>query len=185
MKRCGWAIGDSMLMEYHDKEWGVPIHNDTKLFEFLILEGAQAGLNWLTILKKRENYRTAFDHFDPSKIAKYSHKHVKRLLANPGIIRNSLKIKATITNAQKFVQIQTDFGSFDSYVWRFTQGKPVNHKFRSLSAIPAKSRESDTLSRDLRGRGFKFVGSTISYAFMQAVGIVNDHVVDCFRHDQV
>lgn len=173
------------MMEYHDKEWGVPVHNDTKLFEFLILEGAQAGLSWTTILRKRENYRRAFDSFDPAKIARYSSTDIKRLLADPGIVRNRLKIKATVTNARKFQEVQKEFDSFDKYIWRFTNGEQIKHKFKLLSAIPAKTRESDAISKDLQSRGFKFVGSTICYAFMQAVGIVNDHVTGCFRYGQI
>jgi len=185
MKRCLWAEGDPLLQQYHDKEWGVPIHDDVKLFEFLILEGAQAGLNWLTILRKRENYRKAFDSFNPVKIACYSNRNVKRLLADPGIVRNHLKISSTITNAHKFLEVQKESGSFDRYVWQFVASKPIRHRFRSLSAIPSKTKESDSMSTDLQRRGFKFVGSTICYAFMQAVGMVNDHVINCFRYNQV
>jgi len=185
MKRCGWANGDPLLMQYHDKEWGVPLHNDVKLFEFLILEGAQAGLNWLIILKKRENYRRAFASFDPVKVATYSRSDVKRLLSDSGIIRNRQKIAAAIVNAQEFLEVQEDFGSFDNYIWQFTSGKPIVHRFRSLSYVPSKSRESDSMSEDLRKRGFKFVGSTICYAFMQAVGMVNDHTVNCSRYNQL
>lgn len=185
MKRCGWANGDPLLMQYHDKEWGVPLHNDVKLFEFLILEGAQAGLNWLIILKKRESYRRAFASFDPVKVATYSRSDVKRLLSDSGIIRNRQKIAAAIVNAQEFLEVQEDFGSFDNYIWQFTSGKPIVHRFRSLSYVPSKSRESDSMSEDLRKRGFKFVGSTICYAFMQAVGMVNDHTVNCFRYNQL
>jgi DNA-3-methyladenine glycosylase I len=185
LKTCGWATGDPLLMEYHDKEWGVPLHEDVKLFEFLILEGTQAGLNWLTVLKKRENYSRAFDSFDPAKVAQYSRRDTKRLLSDPGIIRNRLKIAATITNAQKFLDVQESFGSFDHYIWQFTRGRPIKHHFRSMIQVPAKSRESDAMSEDLYGRGFKFVGSTICYAFMQAVGMVNDHTVNCFRYKQI
>jgi len=185
MKRCGWANGDPLLMQYHDKEWGVPLHNDVKLFEFLILEGAQAGLNWLIILKKRESYRRAFASFDPVKVATYSRSDVKRLLSDSGIIRNRQKIAAAIVNAQEFLEVQEDFGTFDNYIWQFTSGKPIVHRFRSLSYVPSKSRESDSMSEDLRKRGFKFVGSTICYAFMQAVGMVNDHTVNCFRYNQL
>jgi DNA-3-methyladenine glycosylase I len=185
VKRCGWANGDSLLMRYHDKEWGVPLHNDMKLFEFLILEGAQAGLNWLIILKKRENYRRAFDSFDPVKVAQYSRRDMRRLLSDPGIIRNRQKIAAAIVNAQKFLEVQENFGSFDNYVWQFTSGNPIRHRFRSSSHVPAKSAESGAMSEDLRRLGFKFVGSTICYAFMQAVGMVNDHTVNCFRYNQV
>ena len=182
---CGWATGDPLLSEYHDKEWGVPLHEDVKLFEFLILEGAQAGLNWLTVLRKRENYSCAFDSFDPVKVARYSRRDTKRLLSDPGIIRNRLKIAAAITNAQKVLDVQEKYGSFDNYIWQFTGGRPVKHHFRSMSQVPAKSRESDAMSEDLYGRGFKFVGSTICYAFMQAVGMVNDHTVNCFRYKQI
>jgi len=174
-----------LLGEYHDKEWGAPVRDDRKLFEFLVLESAQAGLSWLTILKKRENFRLAYDGFDPTKIAKYSCGDIKRLLADPGIIRNRLKIAATITNARKFLDAQKEFGSFNRYVWQFVGGKPIKHRFRSLSAIPAKTKESDMMSKDLQGRGFKFAGSTICYAFMQAVGMVNDHTTNCFRYNQV
>jgi DNA-3-methyladenine glycosylase I len=185
VKTCEWATGDHLLMEYHDREWGVPVHEDAKLFEFLILEGAQAGLNWLTVLKKRKNYARAFDSFNPAKIARYSRSHTKRLLSNPGIIRNRLKISAAVTNAQKFLEVQRDFGSFDQCIWQFTDGKPIKHHFRSMLQIPAKSRESDAMSKDLYRRGFKFVGSTICYAFMQAAGMVNDHTVTCFRYKQL
>jgi len=185
MKTCGWATGDPLLMEYHDKEWGVPLHEDVKLFEFRILEGAQAGLNWLTVLKKRENYSSAFDSFDPVKVARYSRRDTKRLLSDPGIIRNRLKIAAAITNAHKFLDVQESFGSFDNYIWQFTGGKPIKHHFGSMSQVPTKTRESDAMSEDLYGRGFKFVGSTICYAFMQAVGMVNDHTVNCFRYKQI
>ena len=174
-----------MLTEYHDKEWGVPLHEDVRLFEFLILEGAQAGLNWLTVLKKRKNYSRAFDSFDPEKIALYSRKDTKGLLSDPGIIRNRLKIAAVITNARKFLDVQGNFDSFDNYIWQFIGGRPIKHHFRSMSQVPAKSRESDTVSKDLYRRGFKFVGTTICYAFMQAVGMVNDHTVNCFRYNQI
>lgn len=185
--RCDWSsVTDNPLMlEYHDREWGVPVHNDRTLFEFLILEGAQAGLSWQTVLNKRENYRKAMHNFDPSKIARYNKQDVRRLLNNPGIIRNRLKINATITNAKGVLEIQEEFRSFDQYIWRFVGGKPIKHKFKSLAEIPATTRESDAMSRDLRQRGFKFVGSTICYAFMQAVGIVNDHTTKCFRYNQV
>jgi len=184
-KRCGWAKNDPLLEEYHDKEWGVPVHDDIKLFEFLVLEGAQAGLGWLTILKKREGFRLAFDGFDPRKVANYSSSDIRHLLTNRGIIRNRLKITATVTNAKQFLAVQNEFGSFDNYVWSFVGGRPIQHRFRSLSSIPAKTRESDTLSTDLQRRGFKFVGSTICYAFMQAVGMVNDHTTSCSRYSQL
>ena len=184
-RRCAWALSDPLLLAYHDEEWGVPAHDDVKLFEFLTLEGMQAGLNWLTILKKRENFRRAFESFKPEKIAEYSNSDVNRLLRNPGIIRNRLKITATITNARKFLAIKEEFGSFDRYIWQFTDGRTMRHRFRSLSAIPAKTKESDMMSKDLERRGFKFVGSTICYAFMQAVGMVNDHTLTCFRYNRL
>ncbi len=174
-----------MYVTYHDTEWGVPIHDDRSLFEFLILEGAQAGLIWSTILKRREGYRKAFDNFDVRKISRYSDDDVSRLLLNSGIIRNRLKINAAITNAGAFVRIQEEFGSFDRYIWRFVNGKPVQNAWEGIADVPAGSPESDAMSRDLKKRGFRFVGSTICYAFMQAIGMVNDHVVGCFRHDEV
>ena len=173
------------MLEYHDREWGVPLHDDRTLFEFLVLEGAQAGLSWDTILKKRENYRRAFDEFDPARIARYGEGDVQRLLADPGIVRNRLKVQAAIVNAQKLLEVQEEFGSFESYVWQFVGGKVIRNAFRSLSEIPAKTPESDAMSKEMRRRGFKFVGSTICYAFMQAVGLVNDHTVDCFRYHEV
>jgi DNA-3-methyladenine glycosylase I len=174
-----------LLLKYHDNEWGVPVHNDRRHFEFLILEGAQAGLSWLTILKKRQSYRKAFNSFNPVEVAKYSRTDVKRLLSDAGIVRNRLKISATITNARRFLEVKKKFGSFDSYVWQFSGGKTIKNHFKSLSAIPAKTKVSDAMSRDLKKRGFSFVGSTICYSYMQAVGIVNDHTVDCFRYNQV
>jgi len=170
---------------YHDQEWGVPVHDDRTLFEFLILEGAQAGLSWQTVLNKRENYRKSFDNFDVGKVARYGAKDVNRLLANPGIIRNRLKMAAAIQNAQAFLEVRKEFGSFDVYLWRFVGGKPVDHKIRALKDIPATTKESDALSKDLLKRGFKFVGSTICYAFMQAVGMVNDHLAECFRYTEI
>ena len=184
MIRCEWAQSEQMI-PYHDTEWGMPIHDDRALFEFLILEGAQAGLSWSTILKKREAYRQAFDGFDPAKVAAYDDVKVAELLANPGIVRNRLKIAAAITNAQAFVRIQQEFGTFDAYVWRFVGGQPKQNAWRELRELPATSAESDALSKDLIRRGFKFVGSTICYAFMQAVGMVNDHTTDCFRYTQL
>jgi len=181
-KRCAWPNDDPLMVEYHDKEWGVPVHDDKKLFEFLILEGAQAGLAWKTVLNKRENYRKALNGFDPAKIARYGNEDVKRLLGNPGIIRNRLKIAATILNAQRFLEIQKEFGSFDAYIWQFVGGKPIKNKFKSLSEIPPTTKESDAMSIDLKKRGFKFVGPTICYAFMEAVGMTNDHTTDCFRY---
>jgi DNA-3-methyladenine glycosylase I len=173
------------MISYHDLEWGVPCHDDRVLFEFLILEGAQAGLSWETILKKRENYRAAFDHFEPRKVAKYDERKVKRLLADAGIIRNRLKITAAIQNARAFLEVQNEFGSFAPYIWRFVGGRPRKNAWNVRSEIPACTEESDAISKDLRQRGFKFVGSTICYAFMQAVGMVNDHTVDCFRYSEV
>lgn len=181
--RCPWVdLSKPDYVAYHDQEWGVPVHDDRLHFEFLILEGAQAGLSWYTILRRREGYRAAFDGFDPEKVAAYDAEKVGELLANPGIIRNRLKVAAAILNAQKFLEIQAEFGSFDAYIWRFVDGRPiVRNQLRTLAEYPATSAESDALSRDLRRRGFKFVGSTIIYAHMQAIGLVNDHAVDCFR----
>ena len=183
--RCSWGDSDPLYETYHDTEWGVPTHDDQKLFEMLTIEGAQAGLSWLTILKKRENYRRAFSGFDPRKIARYDSRQVERLLANPGIVRNRLKIGSTIKNARAFLAIQDDVGSFDHYIWTFVQGKPKQNAWKDVVQLPAHSTESDTMSRDLKRRGFGFVGSTICYAFMQATGMVNDHVTDCFRYDAV
>jgi DNA-3-methyladenine glycosylase I len=184
IKRCAWAKGD-LYEQYHDREWGVPVHDDRLLFEFLILEGAQAGLSWITILKKRDNYRRTFDSFDARKIAGYDKRKVKKLLADPGIVRNRLKVESAIKNARAFLAIQEEFGSFEAYIWRFVGGRPIQNARRSLKDVPARTPESDAMSRDLLKRGFKFVGSTICYAFMQAVGMVNDHTVDCFRHAQI
>jgi len=185
--RCEWATNSSspIMIQYHDEEWGVPVHDDRTLFEFLLLEGAQAGLNWQTVLNKRENYRKAFHAFDPAKIARYNNKDVRRLLHDSGIIRNRLKIEATITNAKQFLVARREFGSFDSYVWRFVGGKPMRHAVKSLNEIPPTTRESDAMSKELRQRGFRFVGPTICYAFMQAVGMVNDHTTKCFRYETV
>ena len=183
MNRCSWPNTD-LDIAYHDTEWGVPVHDDRLLFELLILEGAQAGLSWSTILKKRDNYRRAFDHFDAKKISRYDARKVKSLLADAGIVRNRLKIAATIQNAKAFLAVQKECGSFDKYLWQFVGGKPVQNRRKSLKEIPPRTPESDALSKDLLKRGFKFVGSTICYAFMQAVGMVNDHTVDCFRHAQ-
>ena len=173
------------MINYHDKEWGVPLHDDKKLFEFLILEGAQAGLTWQTILNKRENYRGAFDNFDPRKISRYTQKDMNTLLKDAGIIRNRLKIEATITNAKKFLEIQKEFGSFDKYIWQFVNHKSIKNKFKSLNDIPAATKESEAMSKELKKRGFKFVGPTICYALMQAVGMVNDHFTGCFRYNEV
>jgi DNA-3-methyladenine glycosylase I len=178
--RCDWAKTEPNLT-YHDKEWGVPVHDDKLLFEFLILEGAQAGLSWETILKKREAYREAFDHFDPRKIVRYSPARIEKLMKNPGIVRNRLKIESTVTNARAFLTVQREFGSFDAYVWGFVGGKPIVNHPKTLKDIPAATPQSDALSRDLKRRGFRFIGTTICYAFMQAVGMVDDHSVGCFR----
>ena len=185
MSRCGWAGTDPLYLSYHDTEWGVPVHDDGRLYEFLVLEGAQAGLSWLTILRRRENYRKAFSGFDPAKVARYDRRRVERLLQNKGIIRNRLKVESAITNARAFLKIQDEFGSFDAYQWRFVEGRPIVNHRRTLARIPAHTRISDAFSRDLKQRGFSFVGSTIIYAHMQAVGMVNDHLVSCFRHRQV
>ena len=183
--RCGWCGEDPLYVAYHDSEWGVPVHDDRLLFEFLTLEGAQAGLSWLTILRKRDAYRRAFDGFDAEKVARYGQRQVARLLADPGIVRNRLKIAAAINNAQRFLDVQEAFGSFDDYIWRFVEGRPIQNRWKRLRQVPAMTRESDALSRDLRARGFKFVGSTICYAHMQATGMVNDHLADCFRHAEI
>jgi DNA-3-methyladenine glycosylase I len=179
--RCPWAKGD-LYLQYHDTEWGVPVHDDRRLFEFLILEGAQAGLSWETILKKRAHYRKAFDQFDPAKVAAYGKKKQAALLADPGIVRNRLKIAAAVRNAKMFLAVQEEFDSFDKYIWRFVGGQPIQNAWRSMQEIPAKTKESDAMSKDLRRRGFQFVGSTICYALMQAVGMVNDHLVSCHRY---
>jgi DNA-3-methyladenine glycosylase I len=183
--RCGWVTADPLYVTYHDREWGVPEHDDRKLFELLILEGAQAGLSWLTILKKRENYRQAFAGFQARKVAAFAKNDVATLLANQGIVRNRLKIEATIVNAQAFLTVQKETGGFARYVWQFVGGTPKHNAWRSLTEVPARTVESDALSKDLAKRGFKFVGSTICYAFMQAAGMVNDHLVDCFRYEEI
>ena len=180
--RCGWCGTDPLYVRYHDTEWGVSVHDDRKHFEFLILEGAQAGLSWITILRKRENYRKAFANFNAARVARFGARDVRRLLRNAGIVRNRLKIAAAITNARAFLAVQKEFGSFDRYVWRFVGGRPRVNRRRSLKSLPAHTRESDALSKDLKLRGFRFVGSTIIYAHMQAVGMINDHLVSCFRH---
>ena len=185
MKRCEWAGTDPLYRAYHDDEWGVPVHDDQKLFEMLMLEGAQAGLAWITILRKRENYRDAFDGFDPTKVARYTDRRLEKLLDNEGIVRNRLKVAAARVNARAFLAVQDEFGSFDRYVWQFVGGTPVQNRRRQLGELPAKTAESDAMSKDLRKRGFKFVGSTICYAFMQAVGMVNDHVLTCYRYKQL
>jgi DNA-3-methyladenine glycosylase I len=185
MKRCEWAGRSELEQSYHDREWGVPVHDDRRLFEFLILEGAQAGLSWSTILKKREGYRKAFDTFDAVTISKYSETKVAILLANPEIIRNRLKINAVITNASAFLKVQEEFWSFDRYIWQFVDGKPRMNEWKNVEKIPSSTPVSDAMSGELKKRGFKFVGTTICYAFMQAVGMVNDHVVDCFRYEEI
>jgi DNA-3-methyladenine glycosylase I len=184
LRRCPWAKGDK-YMDYHDREWGVPVHYDRLLFEFLILEGAQAGLSWATILNKRDNYRKAFDQFDPEIIANYGKRKQQSLLANAGIVRNRLKIEAASQNAKAFLAAQEEFGTFDKYIWGFVGGIPMQNAWKSMKAVPARTPESDAMSKDLKRRGFTFVGSTICHAFMQAVGMVNDHLVDCFRHAEL
>jgi DNA-3-methyladenine glycosylase I len=185
-KRCSWVNVDNALMrEYHDREWGVPVHDDRRHFEFLILEAAQAGLSWSIVLNKREGYRRAFSQFDPEKVARYTKARIDKLIADPGIIRNRLKIESAVTNARALLAVQEEFGSFDKYCWRFVDGKPRQNRWKSLRQIPATTAESDSFSRDLKQRGFKFVGPTVIYAHMQAVGMVNDHLVDCFRYRAV
>ncbi len=179
--RCAWAGNDPLYRAYHDREWGVPVHDDRILFEFLTLEGAQAGLSWITILRKREAYRAAFAGFDPELVARFDEAKAAELLANPGIVRNRLKVESTITNARAFLKVQEEFGSFDAYQWRFVDGRPMRNAWRSMAEVPASTPESDALSRDLKRRGFRFVGTTICYSHMQAIGMVNDHTVDCFR----
>ena len=183
--RCVWCGDDPLYQAYHDTEWGVPLHDDRALFEFLILEGAQAGLSWITILKKRENYRAAFDGFDATRIARYDANKIESLLQNPGIVRNRLKVAAAVTNAQKFLDVQSEFGSFDKFIWQFVDGKPKQNARRSIANIPPSTPESDAMSKELKRRGFKFVGSTICYAHMQATGMVNDHTTDCFRYEEL
>jgi DNA-3-methyladenine glycosylase I len=183
-RRCPWPI-DDLYIRYHDTEWGVPVHDDRRQFEFLILEGAQAGLSWHIILKKRENYRAAFDQFDPQKMARYTQAKISRLLANPGIVRNRLKIAAAVQNARSFLAVQEEFGGFDRYIWRFVDGKPIVNHHKNSKEVPCRTAASDAMSKDLRQRGFKFVGSTICYAHMQATGMVNDHLIDCFRHKEL
>ncbi len=182
MKRCPWPGNDPLMIDYHDNEWGVPLHDDGKLYEFLVLEGMQAGLSWSIVLRKRENFRRAFEGFNPKKIAGYGSKEVERLLSDAGIIRNRLKIEAAITNARRFLEVQKEFGTFDRYIWQFIKGKPIRHRFCLLSEVPATSPESDLISKDMKQRGFKFVGSTVIYAHMQATGMVNDHLTSCFRY---
>jgi DNA-3-methyladenine glycosylase I len=184
LRRCGWATTEQYI-QYHDQEWGVPVHDDCILFEFLVLEGTQAGLSWAIILKKRENYREAFDHFHPALVAKYGKRKQRSLLSNPGIVRNRLKIEAAIRNANALLAVQAEFGTFDKYIWAFVGGRPKQNAWKSLAEVPAHTAESDAMSKDLKRRGFTFVGSTICYAFMQAVGMVNDHLVACFRHKEL
>jgi DNA-3-methyladenine glycosylase I len=184
-RRCAWLGDDELMLEYHDREWGLPLHNDRRLFEFLVLEGMQAGLSWRTILHKRENFRKAFHKFDPAKIARYGMADIQRLMADPGIIRNRAKIMAAINNAQRFLEVQNAFKTFDRYIWGFVGGKPIRNRFKKLSELPARTELSDAISADMKKRGFKFVGSTIVYAHMQATGMVNDHIIECFRHQEV
>ncbi len=185
MERCGWVTNDPIYIKYHDEEWGVPVHDDKKLFEFIILEGAQAGLSWLTILKRRSGYRKAFANFNVQKVARFTPGKIAKLLLDPGIIRNRLKVNAAVTNARAFIKVQQEFGSFDKYSWRFVDGQQKVNEFKTLDQMPSTTRESDAFSKDLKQRGFKFVGSTIIYAHMQAVGMVNDHLVSCFRYKEV
>jgi DNA-3-methyladenine glycosylase I len=185
IKRCPWSESNAQEIAYHDSEWGVPLHDDRRLFELLILEGAQAGLSWDTILKKRDNYRAAFDHFDAEKIARYNSRKISALMNNTGIVRNRLKIAATVINAQKFIEVQAQCGSFDAYIWQFIGGKPLQNKWRSSTQVPASTAQSDAMSKALKQRGFKFVGTTICYAYMQATGMVNDHLVSCLRYKAV
>ena len=183
--RCEWGTVSQLYIDYHDNEWGVPIHDDRTLFEFLVLEGAQAGLSWETVLKKRENYRKAFNDFDPVKVSRYGDKKIEALLGNKGIIRNRLKIASAINNAKRFLDVRKEFGTFDAYIWQFVNGRTITNRFKSIREIPATTKESDAMSKDLKKRGFKFVGPTICYAHMQATGMVNDHVVDCFRYKEI
>lgn len=184
-KRCSWPGTNQLYIKYHDEEWGAPLHDDQKLFEFLILEGAQAGLSWITILKKREAYRKAYSDFNVEKVARFNSRSVARLLNNPGIVRNKLKIEASITNARAYLELQNEFGSFNDFIWRYVDGRPIQNKWKTLKQLPAFTPLSDNISKDLKKRGFKFVGSTICYAFMQATGMVNDHITSCFRHNEV
>lgn len=183
--RCDWCKGSEIELEYHDKEWGVPLHDDQRLFEFLILEGAQAGLSWATILNKRDHYRKVFDQFDPLLVAEYSERKIQQLLTDPGIVRNRLKVTSAVSNARLFLDVQAEYGSFDHYIWQFTDGRVIQNNWRSHNEIPASTAESDAMSKDLKQRGFRFVGTTICYAYMQATGMVNDHTVDCYRHEEI
>ncbi|TFG76315.1 MAG: DNA-3-methyladenine glycosylase I [Thermodesulfobacteriales bacterium] len=184
-KRCDWSGTEPIYVDYHDKEWGVPVHDDRMHFEMIILDGAQAGLSWITILKRRDSYREAFDNFDAVKVSRYNDKKVEKLLTNPGIIRNRLKVNSAVKNAQAFLKIQKEFGSFDDYIWQFVNHKTIQSKWKKMSELPAKTAESDTMSKDLKKRGFSFVGSTICYAYMQAAGMINDHITNCFRYKEV
>ena len=184
-KRCDWCKGSEIELDYHDKEWGVPLHDDQQLFEFLILEGAQAGLSWTTILRKRDHYRIVFDQFDPHLVAEYSERKIQQLLSDAGIVRNRLKVMSAVSNARLFLDVQAEFGSFDRYIWQFTDDTVIQNNWRSHNEIPANTVESDAMSKDLKERGFRFVGTTICYAFMQATGMVNDHTVDCYRHEEI
>lgn len=185
LNRCGWCGTDPLYVAYHDEEWGVPVHDDRKHFQFLVLESAQAGLSWLTVLRKRENYRLLYDDFDPVKVAAYGEEKIQELLGNSGVIRNRKKIEASINNAQCFLEIQKAYGSFDRYIWSFTEGKPLTNAWKQLSDIPARTALSDTVAKDLKVRGFKFLGTTIIYAHLQAIGVINDHLTDCFRYNEV
>lgn len=185
INRCGWSISDPLMIDYHDKEWGVPVHDDRKHFEMIVLDGAQAGLSWQTVLRKRESYREAFDNFDPKKVARYNDKKIRELLNNPGIIRNRLKVNSAVVNAKAFLDVTDEFGSFDKYIWQFVGHRTIHNEWRSLKELPAKTSVSDAMSKDLKQRGFNFVGSTICYAYMQAAGMVNDHTTECFRHKEL
>ncbi len=185
MNRCPWCKDNEIYIKYHDEEWGIPVHDDIKHFEFLVLESAQAGLSWITVLKKREEYRRVYDDFEPIKVSQYDDKKVNELVQNPGIIRNKKKIEASINNANKFINIQKEFGSFDNYIWNFVDGTPLINKWEDISKVPATSELSDRICKDLKSRGFKFLGSTIIYAYLQAIGVINDHITSCFRHTQI
>ncbi len=184
-KRCEWCGTDPLYVDYHDNDWGVPVHDDRLLFEMIVLEGAQAGLSWSTVLKKRESYRKAFDNFDPVKVARYTDKRMARLLENPGIIRNRLKVASAVRNAKAFLAVAQEFGSFDAYIWQFVDFKPIQNKWKHMKELPASTPESDAMSKDLKKRGFNFVGSTICYALMQSIGMVNDHAIDCYRYREI
>ena len=185
LTRCAWGFSEPLMLAYHDEEWGVPLHDDRALYELLVLEGMQAGLSWMTVLRKRENFRRAMDGFDPSRVSRYSQDKMKRLLADAGIIRNRMKLEAAINNAQRFPEVQEEFGSFDAYIWRFIGGRPKVNRFASLADLPPETEESRVMCKDLRARGFRFVGPTICYAYMQGAGLVNDHTTDCFRHAEL